>query len=62
MSWHRWLLCGLLLLAVDGAWLFLLLGVAGFVAGLGHAPLSYVACVLVLVTADHQVDRFPGVD
>jgi hypothetical protein len=40
VSWYRWLASGVLLVCVDGAWLYLLLGVLGFLAGLGHPPLS----------------------
>ena len=49
MSWYRWLSCAALLGVVDAAWLYLLLGLLGFVAGIGHAPLSWLVVTTVLV-------------
>jgi hypothetical protein len=60
VSWYRWLASGVLLVCLDGGWLFLLLGVLGFLAGLGQAPLSLALtqCLLVagaLVRALHDI-------
>ena len=49
MSWYRWLGCALLLGVVDAAWLYLLLGLLGFVAGIGHAPLSWPIATAILL-------------
>ena len=49
MSWYRWLSCAVLLGVVDAAWLYLLLGLLGFVAGIGQAPLSWLVTTSVLV-------------
>ena len=49
MSWYRWLLTGLLLVCVDGAWAWLALGVLGFLAGLGQPPLSLALVQALLV-------------
>lgn len=49
MSWYRWLSCALLLGVVDAAWLYLLLGLLGFVAGIGHAPLSWLIATAILL-------------
>jgi len=49
VSWYRWLLTGLLLVSVDGAWSYLLLGVLGFLAGLGQAPLPLVLVQALLI-------------
>jgi len=63
MSWYRWLLCALMLAVADGAWLYLLLGLAGFVAGIGHSPVSLAvtcAALVVAVTATAVRDAAPA--
>ncbi|MFT5173659.1 MAG: hypothetical protein ACI8W7_001837 [Gammaproteobacteria bacterium] len=49
MSWYRWLSCTVLVAIVDGAWLYLLLGLFGFIVGIGHAQLSWLVATAVLV-------------
>jgi hypothetical protein len=49
MNWYRWLGCALLLGVADAAWLYLLLGLLGFVAGMGHAPLSWLIATAILL-------------
>ena len=49
MSWYRWLSCTVLVAIVDGAWLYLLLGLLGFIVGMGHSPLSWLVVTAVLV-------------
>jgi hypothetical protein len=51
VNWYRWVVCGLCLVIADGAWIYPLLGFMGFLAGLGHAPVTLAALEGVLLVS-----------